>query len=651
MLQTNRPLTLVFLSILFFFTAIEAFAATTQLAPLKLSQDMITVIAILFLVIILFIFGDRWGVRVDMVAILMVIILPVSALMLDGANPYITGNEAISGFSSNAVISIIAVIIIGSGLDRTGVMHFAAKTIIKVAGKSESRVMAVISGTVAFLSSFMQNIGAATLFMPVVSRIGKQLKIQSSKLLMPMGFSAILGGTITLVGSSPLILLNDLMLLSNKSLKPFSLFDVTPVGLSIALCGILYFVVFNRYVLPKRQSEEKGNLMISPSIRDTYEDVCKIFELKIPDSFPEKSLLELQIKEKYQLTVVAISDSRTYHKNFAPVKEEKLSGGMDIVVAGDRDHAILLSSDFNWKLKDDIDVFAEDLSPEHTGMMEGIITPRSELIGRKMKDINFRKTYELIPVVLCREDKLLFGSIADTVLRSGDAILLFGRWESYHLVKEKNMFVFTTDVKGEVIKTEKTKVALFWLALSLALILGFNLQLSIALLIGALGMVMTRVLTIDEAYQSVDWRTIFLLAGLIPLGLAFQKTNTAEWLAASIISNLGNIPPVVFLSVVAVITSFFTLFISNVGATALLVPLAMNMAYQISPGDDSLARVSALAVALTASNTFLIPTHQVNALIMGPGGYRTMDYVRAGIGMTVLFIALTVSILYLFYLG
>ena len=178
--------------------------------------------------------------------------------------------------------------------------------------------------------------------------------------------------------------------------------------------------------------------------------------------------------------------------------------------------------------------------------------------------------------------------------------------------------------------------------------LGFpdmKLSLSVCLLAGALGMILTNVLSVDEAYESVDWMTVFLLGGLIPLGLAFQKTGAAEFIATTIMTAIGSVPTIIFLLVVGVLTSFFTLVVSNVGATVLLVPLCMSMA--VKAGADP--KITAMVVAIAASNTFVLPTHQVNALIMRPGGYKTMDYAKAGAGMTVLFLIVLIGMLYLFY--
>lgn len=574
-------------------------------------------------------------VRVDVVGILMMVLLPILGL--------VKPSDAISGLSSNAVVSIIAVIIIGYGLDRTGVMNILAGYIIRFAGRSERRIIALISSTVGVISSFMQNIGAAALFLPAVVRISKRLHLPVSRLLMPMGFCAILGGTITLVGSSPLILLNDLLGLYD--LKPFGLFSVTPIGLMLLGGGVLYFLIMGRFILPKKEAEEDEGKFIPPDLAQTYEKVCGLYELRVPVNFSRKTVEEIDARKRFQVTIVAIYHRKTRHKDFAPHREEYIEPSDDIAVIGCPETVERFAREMGFILKPDLEEFADDLSNINAGLVEGIVSPRSELIGRTLREVNFRKKYGVNPVALVRGEEIIYAGFSDIPLSVGDVVLLFGRWESFLDLKNRNVFTFATEIRGETVRKEKAKFALFWFAVALSLILVFKVQLSIALLTGALGMIVTRVMSVDEAYQAVDWMTVFLLAGLLPLGLAFQETGTAEFLAKTIISHLGELTPVIFYSVVALLTSFFTLVVSNVGATVLLVPLSIDMAIQT--GADP--RLSALVVAVSASNTFIIPTHQVNALIMRPGGYRTVDYLRAGMGMTLLFILILVASLKLFY--
>lgn len=630
--------------------ALGADAVSSQ-AP-QLTTQMIIVMGVLGFAVLLFVF--EW-VRVDVVGIIMMVLLPLLGL--------VSPKEAISGLSSNAVVSIIAVIIIGAGLDKTGCMNVLARFILRFAGKAESRIMALIAGTVALISSFMQNIGAAALFMPAAIRISRQVNIPVSRILMPMGFCAIIGGTITLVGASPTILLNDLIEQANQlgiapePIETLGLFTQTPIGIALVTSAILYFILFGRFILPKTAGESE-NRLIPDMIADTYKEITGIYEIEIPETYKGESTLgELDLRPRYKIAVVAIYDAQKKSKNFAPVSSEKFKAGDVIAVVGNETVVKNFVNDFGLKLKDDLDVFSEDLSPNHAGILEGIVTPRSELVGKTLSEVNFRKTYQVNPVAVCSDGTCTLENIAEIKLKPGDAILLFGRWEYFHRLKGQQTFTFTTEVKGEIMRTEKAKTAVFWLLLALGLVMFWNpvvtkfghpelkISLSICLLTGALGMILTKVMSVDEAYESVDWMTVFLLGGLIPLGLAFQKTGTAEYIATTIMNALGTVPPIVFLAVVGIMTSFFTLVVSNVGATVLLVPLAISMA--VKAGADP--RMAALVVALSASNTFVLPTHQVNALIMRPGGYRTVDYAKAGAGMTILFLVVMLTMLYLFY--
>ncbi|MEF2229600.1 MAG: SLC13 family permease [Pseudodesulfovibrio sp.] len=599
-----------------------------------MTPEIITVMGVLVFAVLLFIF--EW-VRVDVVGIIMMVLLPLLGL--------VTPQQAISGLSSNAVVSIIAVIIIGAGLDKTGVMNSMARIILRFAGKSESRIMALIAGTVAFISGFMQNIGAAALFLPAAKRIGNQTGVPVGRLLMPMGFCAIIGGCLTLVGSSPLILLNDLMVVGGKKYEAFGLFGVTPIGVLLVAAALLYFILLGRFVLPNKGEDEISGPM-SSILSSTYNNVGSLFELYIPEGWTNDAPLKsLDLRPIYFCTLVAIARDGGKTHIFAPTPEETIQPGDHIVVVGPQEFTEHMAEDMGWELQPELSTFAEELSPNNAGIMEGIVTPRSELMGKTLAELRIRERFQVSPLAIFRGDKIFVSGLNDLVIESGDALLLHGRWEMFHMLKGLPDLVFTETVKGELLRTEKAKVALLWLAVALIMILGFQVQLSIALLTGALGMVLTKVLTIDEAYQSVDWMTVFLLGGLIPLGMAFENTGAAKFIADSIMAALGSPTPVVLLTVIGILTSFFTLVASNVGATVLLVPLSMNMA--LNAGVDP--RVAALTVAVAASNTFVLPTHQVNALIMRPGGYRTIDYVRSGVGMTIIFMVVMISALMLFY--
>jgi len=601
-----------------------------------MTPEMVLTMIVLLFAVALFIF--EW-VRVDVVGIIMMVLLPLIGL--------VTPAEAFSGLSSNAVCSIIAVIIIGAGLDKTGVMNHVARPIIRLGGSSERRVMSLVSATVGIISSMMQNIGAAALFLPAVQRISKRMGIPVSRILMPMGYCAIIGGTLTLVGASPTILLNDLIVLYDKNLEPFGLFTQTPIGVCLLTCAILYFVIFGKFVLPSGSGDDdKG---VTASLMELYHGLDNIFELHIPETYAGgPTLKDLMIREKYLVTVVALHNRAQKDKHYVPRSTDKIMPGDDIAVVGREKNIRKLAEDMGWVVKPGLDEFAEGLSRTNAGMAETIITPRSELIGKTMAEVKFKTLYGVNPVGLFKGNKLYYGGLTRIRLQMGDTLLLQGPWERFHILKERpqpRALSFATPLEGEILRPQKAKLAVFWLAAALIQIIFFKVKLSVALMSGALGMIVTGVLSVDEAYRSVDWMTVFLLAGLIPLGIAFQNTGTAEFIAKGVLSLIGDPSPIVLLAVIGIMTSFFTLVISNVGATVLLVPLCMSMA-AMAGGNP---RMAALVVGLSASNTFVLPTHQVNALVMRPGGYKTKDYAKAGFVMTIIFLVVELAGISLFF--
>lgn len=596
------------------------------------------ILTLIVLVFVVWLFVSEW-VRVDVVGIMMMVLLPLIGL--------IPAREAFVGLSSNAVCSIIAVIIIGAGLDKTGVMNRVARPIIRLAGSSEKGIMVLISGTVGVISSMMQNIGAAALFLPAALRISKRVAVPPSRILMPMGFCAIVGGTLTLVGGSPTILLNDLLVLEGKQLEPFGLFTQTPIGICLLISALTYFALFSRFVLPHGGGEtDKGP---TAALMEEYRALGNIYELRVPENLTQsKTVGEMAIQTHFLVTVVAIYHAQQKERSLVVRSTDTIAAGDTIAVVGRRRNINRLAEEYGWELKQGLEVFAEKLSRTSAGMAETIVSPRSSVIGKTIKEANLKGRFQLNPIALVRGRKAYFGGLTDIPLQMGDTILMQGPWYLFHQLKnlpQPRVLTFSSPLEGEILRPYKAKWAVFWLVVALVQIIFFDVALSVALMSGALGMVITGVLSIDEAYRSVDWMTVFLLAGLIPLGIAFERTGTAAFIANGILQLIGTPPPILLLAVVGLMTSFFTLVISNVGATVLLVPLCMNMA--VMAGTDP--RMAALVVGLSASNTFILPTHQVNALIMRPGGYRTLDYVKAGLGMTVIFLAVELGIIYLFY--
>jgi di/tricarboxylate transporter len=607
------------------------------------SVEIAWVTAILLFTIYLFAFEV---VGVDVAAATIMVLLGLTSLfapVMGLSQGLVDNRHLFDGFASNAVISIIAVMIIGAGLDKTGVMSKVAAFILKVGGTTETRIIPIISGTVGFISSFMQNVGAAALFLPVVSRISARSGLPMSRLLMPMGFCAILGGTVTMVGSSPLILLNDLILTSNKALpaeqqmETWGLFSVTPVGLALVATGIVYFVLAGRFVLPTSQgTKSKDDAMTY--FRNTYGLDYELFEVEVPEDsdLVGKQLDDIEHQDKVR--VIASASGGTMKVGPGTIaRDTGISAGIVLGIIASPKHLLGFVDKYKLDLHSSIEVLGEVFSSTKSGVAEVVIPPSSNLVGKSARDVWMRKTYGIAMVALHRDGETMRegDDIRSMPLQGGDTLVVHTQWDALaRLQKDRNFVVVTTEFPHEELRPTKVAHAGVFFAIALSLVLFTDLRLSVALLTGAMGMILSGVLKIDEAYTAVSWKTVFLLASLIPLGLAVETSGTAKWIAEQTLGVVGTMPIWVIQAAVAVLATFFTLVMSNVGATVLLVPLAVNIAI----GAGANPAVFALTVAIATSNSFLIPTHQVNALIMGPAGYRVPDFMRAGGIMTVLFL-------------
>lgn len=612
-----------------------------------LTLEIIAVLSILGFAVILFVFEV---VRVDVAALVVLVLLGLSSQIEVFNGGLVPTSQLFDGFSSNAVMSIIAVMIIGAGLDKTGVMGIMAAQILKRAGKTEGKITFVLSACVAYISSFMQNIGAAALFLPVASRISRRTAIPLSRLLMPMGFCAILGGTMTMVGSSPLILLNDLIESANLHfpdnaipMETFGLFAVTPIGIALVSTGIAYFLIFGKRILPaaEKQTLTTENLQ---HYRDVYGIDGRIFEVTVE---PESDLAGLALGEIQARGrsgwILGIKSGDGIR--IIPEQNTAIQAGSVLAIMGSRQEIKSYAEEHHLTISPFLNEFADALNPTTAGIAEIVIPPDSDLISSTISESDIRKRFGMRVLTVYRIDTVIDDELSSLKLQAGDTLVVHSRWQDMIKVAKDKRFAVVTDFPREEFRTNKLRNASVAFLLAIGLVLFSDLPLALSLMVGAVGMVLGRVLNMEEAYNAVSWQTVFLLACLIPLGVAMQQSGAAAYLAALALSFMDGFPVWGIQLFLAIIATVFTLVMSNVGATVLLVPLSIQMALGV--GADP--AVFALTIALATSNSFLIPTHQVNALIMGPAGYRVKDFMKAGAGMTVLFLVVMLVILNLFY--
>ncbi len=594
-----------------------------------MESEIIIVLVILGLTVIMLVLDF---VRIDIVAIACMLALGWSGIL--------DAEEMFSGFSSNAVIAMLSVMILGHGIARTGIMDEFSKLIIGKAGTSKRNLIGLLSISVGILSGLIQNIGAAALFLPGILQVSRRTKIPPSSLIMPIGFAAILGGTLTMVGSGPLILVNDL--LKNEGLEAYNLFSVTPIGSILLIAGVGYFLLFGNMVLPQKETgEEEKSAQEELVEKLNLPHNIKLLSITDKSSLVGKTTEEAHLWNTYHLNLIGIGKEKDVV--YAPWRESKFEEGQTLALLGSTENIEQFSKDFQLNNVSSSELFSEDFDANGSGFAEIIIPPRSELAGKSIREFSLRKRYAVEPIILFNKGERVVDNFSDVEIISGDTLIVYGRWIELKALKDSPDFVVLTSF--EVDKKDKSKtlpaIACFILAITLAM-LGF--PISMAFLTGVLFMVFTRVLSISEAYDSIEWKVVFLLAGLIPLGVAMQKTGTAMFLAESIMSVVIDLHPIYFVLMVGLLSTAFSLFMSNVGAIVVLAPLVIGMA-DIADIDP---RPLVLMAAVCAANSFILPTHQVNAFLMSSGGYSNADYMKAGSGMTILFLAITVSIFYFF---
>lgn len=608
---------------------------------LTLTGDMLLVLAVLALTVFAFVTEI---VRIDIAAVTIMVLLGLLGL--------VPGEELFDGFASNAVIAVIAVMIIGAGLDRTGVMSALSTAIVRYGGKSENRIVVMLTGSVGLISAFMQNTGAAALFVPVAGRISSRLDIPLSRLLIPLGFCAIVGGTLTMVGSSPLILLNDLILTSNRSLppgaetlRPFDLFAVTPIGIVLLLSVIGFFLVAGRRLLPDDRSKRAASPGRTKSyFADVYGITGDVYELLVTVDSP---LVGMRVSEAEQLdgAPLLLAIQSTDEPRLAPPADEMIWVGTVLGVMGTRDQVGKFALANKLRLQPRLRTFGSLFDPGRAGISEVVIPPGSSLVGKTIAEARLRSRFGISVLAINRGKEIVRERLRGETLQVGDCLVSHSTWRDLSAVARERDFIVATEIPKEEQRPHKVGSALMMFLLSLSLVLLTDFSLSVALLTGAIGMILTRVLTMDEAYAAVSWKTVFLMASLIPLGRAMEVTGTAAWLVQELMDLIGEVGDLPMQIALAVLATLFTLVMSNVGATVLLVPIAINIALATGANPT----VYALLIALGTSNAFILPTHPTNALVMGPGGYKVRDFVRIGLPITVIYLLVLLVMVNLVY--
>ena len=583
------------------------------------------VLAVIVIAIILF---ASEKLRVDIIALLVLLTLTLTSI--------VTPEEAFSGFSSPAVITVWAVYIVSAGLFKTGVADILGKAIARGAGNSEPRLIAMIMLTCGTMSAFMNNIGATAILLPAVMGIARQTKIPVSRLLIPLAFSSLMGGNMTLIGTPPNVLASSMLL--ERGLPSFSFFDFTPTGAIVFGAGILYMVLVGRHLLPKNISLEQASLN---RLREY------ISEIRIPQEsmLVGKTLSQSQLGAAYDLSVLSIL--RHDKDKIVPLPDMLIRTNDLLTVEGTVEQLLHAKEELGLLLESERKMNIEqELDSDENHIFEAAVSPRAPFRGKTLREIQFRDRYGFTTLAIWRDGAVQTERLRDVELQFGDTLLLQGSRRRMSSLHESNHFLVL-----EPIAVEERRRNKMWLAVGISIMVlvlatlgGFHI--STAMLIGAVSMVLTRCLTMDEAYQSIEWRSVFLIAGMLPLGIAMENTGTARFLAEQIVSVMGTFGPYAILAGIMIFSGLITEPMSNAAATVLMVPISIDIALGLGASPQAFV----LATVIGASTSFLTPVgHQANVLVMGPGDYRFFDYTRVGVWLNIIIIAISIIIIPLFW--
>jgi di/tricarboxylate transporter len=591
-----------------------------------MTSDNVLVLAILAGAVVLFVSEKL---RVDVVAMIVLATLGLTGL--------VTPEEAFSGFSSPAVITVWAVFIVSGGLTRSGVADLIAVQVVRLAGRNQLKLTVLIMVAVGTMSAFMNNIGAVAILLPAVMSVARETDIPPSKLLIPLAWASLMGGNMTMIGTPPNILASSI-LESYGDIEPFGFFDFTPMGIVVLTAGILYMVFVGRHLLPRRTP--------GGDLADSYPVQEYLTEVRVGEDSPllGKTVRESDLENRYGLNVIHIHLCCQEGETVSAMTAHRLEAGDELHLEATAGAILAANEALRLVPVPDRSIQPWDEEPERAAfeLAEVVLAPTSGLRGSTLRQIDFRTRFGLAVLAIRHHGETLFSRLGDVRLDFGDSLLIQGSVDKINLLRRERDFMLLDMPPLATHRTNKAPVSIAILLGVLVVVTAGWLHVASAMFIGALLMVLSGTLTMDEAYRSIEWKAVFLIAGMLPLGLAMEKTGTARLLADQIVGLVGDWGPLAVMMGIFVLTGLLTEVMSNAAATVLAVPIAIDAALGMGVDPHSFV----MAIVIAASTSFLMPIgHQVNVLVFGPGGYRFFDYTRVGVWLNLVILLLTALVL------
>jgi len=588
-----------------------------------MTVDQMILLLILLAALICFI-TERW--RYDIVALL--------ALLAATLTGIVRAETAFSGFGHAAVITVTAVLVVGRALQNSGLVDFLASYALKVGDRPTAQVFA-LSGVVAVLSAFMNNVGALALLLPVAVRMARTGSHPPSLLLMPLAFGSLLGGMTTLIGTPPNIIIATFRTRTNQD--AFGMFDFSFVGIGVALTGILYLSIVGWRLVPRRKGQRSPEELFQ--IDDYVSEVRVTNDSKLIGKF----LSDLEETVEHDVSIVGLI--RGERRLLAPSKYETLQGGDVLMVEGDSNALKALLDKAKFELVGDKSEDGLELGSEEVDVVEAIVRPNSALIGNTIWTFQLRWRYGINLLGVAREGSRLQQRLKNIRFQAGDVLLLQG--PSATLQETLSVLgCLPLAERGLRFGPRRLLLALTIFGSAIAALAAGLVTAPIALVSAAVLMVLFKLVSLREAYDSIDWPVIVMLGAMLPVGSAMDTTGAADWVAHVLLQVSAQLSPALTLALVLFAVMFLSDVVNNAAAAVLMAPVAVGVAQGMGASVDPFL----MAVAIGASCAFLTPIgHQSNTLILGPGGYKFSDYFRVGLPLEILIVVVSLPLILHFW--
>ena len=592
-------------------------------------------------------------VRADFVAIVSLLAFVITDIL--------TPAEALAGFSNSVVLMIAGLFVVGAGILRTGLAGMAGQLLLKWSGNSELKLFVLLLIIVGSVGAFMSNTGTVALMMPIVVSIAISMKVSPSKFLLPLSYVASLSGLMTLIASPTNLIVSQLLV--DRGYNKLGFFEVTPIGIVGMIVGITYLVLVRNILLPneKSRTQTKADYRLSPKkIIKQYDLNNRLFKVFVPEdsSIIDATLAELKLPAKYTLCMMKIHRRSQEGINFLPVTYQEMAGPTSVIhakdelyVQGEEENIRRFASDYSLEMQELAEGEADELVSKHLGIAEVLLTPNSSFINKTVSTLGFREKYNLNIIGINRRGGYKLQDMVTHKLKFGDAVLVQGAWDEILLLARETQDVVVVGQPKEhasvAAATGKAGIAGIIMLLMIVLMAFEIFPAVISVMIGAVLMILTGCLrNMEDAYSNMNFESIVLVAAMLPMATALEKTGGMAILSDGIINALGNYGPYGVLIGVYVLTAVFGQFISNTATAVLFAPIAMNAAIAMGASPTTFM----IAVAVAASMAFVTPiASPTNALVMTAGGYKFMDFVKIGIPLQIImFIVMMLAIPFFF---